>query len=509
PVRIEAERLEGLPYAEFYGGHAAVYRLLLPELLPDVPRVLYLDADTLVLDDLSPLWNLDLDRCLVAASTNPLYRHMERRLVERLGLPDRRAYFNSGVLLFDLELMRSEGADQELLAWATANRDLVSWPDQDVLNAVLWRRRLPLHPRWNAVPGLWALPSRDLPWPMDQVEAARRNPAIAHFVGPYKPWHYRCKHPYRSAYHAHLAQTAVVPRPRVGGSLRDRLLRPLPPLAQLTAENGTLEVRTELKHQIGRTTLGAEARLIYRQVRGRPTHPLTAVLDALDASTDNVTFIQIGSNDGDRDDPLRQFILAGQWSGLMVEPIPDLYERLSDNYRGRPGIQTVCAAIGDHDGTAEFFAIARSEDDADLPSWYDQIGSWSREHILKHAEYIPDLDQRIITMEVPCMTFESLCRQQGIGVIDLLHIDAEGYDLEVLREVDFDLHKPRLVLFEYKHLSESDLAATRKLLDSAGYDSVDINWDTLAIRRDATSPTWSRLARAWKYAERNAVAAGG
>ena len=505
PVPIEHAQLQQLPFAAAYGGYAACYRLLLAELLPDTARVLYLDADTVVLDDVQPLWELDLDDCCVAAATNPLYRHMEGRIVNELGLPDRRAYFNSGVLLFDLDLMRREGADRELVDWATAHRESVNWPDQDVLNAVLWRRRLPLHPRWNAVGGLWDLPDRDLPWPRDVVVEARLRPAIAHFLGPFKPWHYRCRHPYRDSYFSHLAQTGFPPRQQVGRTVRNRLLRPLPALTQWTFENGTQELRTELKHRVGRTGLGTDARRLYRNMRGRPMHPTSAVLDALDASVENVVFVQVGSKDGEHDDPLRSFILAGQWRGLMIEPVPYIFERLRNNYRGRAGVELVHAAVGPHDGTAPFYAVAQSDDA--LPTWYDQIGSWSREHILKHGEYIPGLEGRIVTLEVPCVTFESLCREKGIGRIDLIHIDAEGYDYEVLKTIDFDRHRPRVLLFEYKHLTQPDLAACRRVLDEAGYDTVDVAWDTLAIRREEISPAWSRLGRAWTYARRNAIAA--
>src|SRR5437764_12583648 len=104
---------------------------------------------------------------------------MEGRIVNELGLPDRRAYFNSGVLLFDLDLMRREGADRELVDWATAHRESVNWPDQDVINAFLWRRRLPLLPRWTALGGRLVLPYRVLPCTRSVLAEVRTRPTRA------------------------------------------------------------------------------------------------------------------------------------------------------------------------------------------------------------------------------------------------------------------------------------------------------------------------------------------
>lgn len=500
PTPIDPNRLSQLPFATGYGGYAACYRLLLSELLPSTSKVLYLDADIIVIDSVKPLWEIDMDGCSVCAVTNPLYRLMEQRIKTRLGLPDRRAYFNSGVLLFDLDGLRREGLDKELVEWAADHRDDVSWPDQDVLNAVLWRRRLPLHPRWNATSGLWDLPRRDLPWTAEEVEEARRNPAIAHFLGPFKPWHYRCTHPYRVAYRTHLAQTGLPPRPQEGRNLKNRFVRTLPALAQWTVDNGPAELKAEVKYQMLSTSVGREV-ATYRRLRRRRPDPIPLMLEALDATVRDVVFVQIGSNDGEHGDPLRPFILAGQWRGILVEPVPYLFERLRNNYRGRPGIGLVNVAIGLEDGTAEFFAIAQSDGNEELPEWYDQIGSFSREHILKHASYIPRLEERIVALDVPTLTFDTLFREQRIDRFDLLHIDAEGYDFELLKAFDLGRRRPKLLMFEWKHLSDEDLASCRELLNSAGYDTINVEWDTLAIRRDVIAKRASRLTRAWKVTQ--------
>jgi lipopolysaccharide biosynthesis glycosyltransferase len=210
-LRPPRERLAGLPTRGFTR-EATWYRVLLPELLPQVDRVLYLDADLIVLDSLAPLWELDLGDRYVAAVTNvlePVYAGRPREL----GI-EGRPYFNAGVLLMNLEEMRRAGCQRALIDYATANAERLFWRDQDALNVVLGGRRLELHPRWNCMNAFLALPNAADVLGAERLEEARRDPAIRHFEGPgdNKPWHLLCRWPGRELYRDHRRAT---PWPRV------------------------------------------------------------------------------------------------------------------------------------------------------------------------------------------------------------------------------------------------------------------------------------------------------
>src|SRR5688500_18132312 len=83
-------------------------RFLLPELLPDLERVLYLDADTLAVAPLEPLFALGLDGCPIGAVANVVDEGLWPH-VRGLGIDDPTQFFNSGVLLMDLAALRAEG----------------------------------------------------------------------------------------------------------------------------------------------------------------------------------------------------------------------------------------------------------------------------------------------------------------------------------------------------------------------------------------------------------------
>lgn len=209
---VDGSRLTGLPRMDRIP-HAMWYRTFLPEVVPDVDRVLYLDADTIVVDGLAELWHTDLEGNWLAAVTNVWEPWNENYPVHGLGLAHRDAYFNSGVVLMDLGRLRAEGVTERVLAHARA-RKFLPWGDQDSLNAVLAHRRLPLHPRWNCMNSVLAFPHAADVFGQAAVEEARARPGIRHFEGPSvnKPWHLLCELEGRQDYLRHRRRT---PWPRV------------------------------------------------------------------------------------------------------------------------------------------------------------------------------------------------------------------------------------------------------------------------------------------------------
>jgi lipopolysaccharide biosynthesis glycosyltransferase len=223
---VPDEWCEGIP-TEGFTGKATWYRIFVPEILADADRALFLDADTIVCDSLLPLWELEIAGDYVAAVTNVFPPWFQGR-PEALGLPGPRDYFNPGVLLMNLDLMRREGCSEALQSYARANAAELEWRDQDALNAVLAGKRHWLEPRWNCMNSVLLFHAAVEIFGAEAVEEARRNPAVRHFEGPAenKPWHYRCGREMRELYIEHRRHTPW-PRVRLEGSPRDRLLGPI------------------------------------------------------------------------------------------------------------------------------------------------------------------------------------------------------------------------------------------------------------------------------------------
>ncbi len=122
---------------------AALLKFYLPRLLPELDRVLYLDGDIIVRRDLSELGRIELGDCLAAAVRDLPQVFYEKRL-----LGEGKDYFNSGVMLLDLEKMRREGISEKLIEEKRAGAD-DKLMDQNVLNRVLAGRVLQLSFLYN------------------------------------------------------------------------------------------------------------------------------------------------------------------------------------------------------------------------------------------------------------------------------------------------------------------------------------------------------------------------
>jgi lipopolysaccharide biosynthesis glycosyltransferase len=208
---------DGLPVF----GHisaAAYLRLLMPDALPaDVGRVLYLDADTLALDDVARLWATDMAGAPLMAVPEQGQTLGSMRVpgLQDLGLRPAAPCLNSGVLLMDLDAWRREGLHQQVIEYLQRYRDEVRFWDQDGINAVLAGRWGTLDLRWN-----WRVDCGEpLPaglTPAGWRDLARREAGIVHFASSAKPWHYYTEHPARALYLEWLDRTAWAgwrPRP--------------------------------------------------------------------------------------------------------------------------------------------------------------------------------------------------------------------------------------------------------------------------------------------------------
>jgi lipopolysaccharide biosynthesis glycosyltransferase len=188
---------------------AALFRLRIAELLQDLNRVIYLDADTIVLSSLRDLWEEPLGDDPVGAVRDIGFPSFAGIVPWRaLELPPDAPYFNSGVLVISLDLWREK--DLGARALELGARHTFRLRDQCALNVAClssWRR---LPPRWNVQRGhFWP---DGPPWAVEGVDAmtaALERPAIMHFCSPRwnRPWLAECDHPYRDEWFAALAAT--------------------------------------------------------------------------------------------------------------------------------------------------------------------------------------------------------------------------------------------------------------------------------------------------------------
>lgn len=201
-----ADVLSSLPPAQLTSS-IVWYRLLLPGLLPDRDRVLSLDADTLVLHSLAPLFATDLEGNLLAAVAAPAAAYGPGH---DIGLGPAHQYFNAGVMVMDLGAMREQEIAARCMALGHERSAAFTYAEQDALNLVAHDSWLMLPPRWNALSYLWVEPKlAPRAYSALELATARHSPAVVHFEGGQiiKPWYFRCSHPLRGLYSQFRAET--------------------------------------------------------------------------------------------------------------------------------------------------------------------------------------------------------------------------------------------------------------------------------------------------------------
>ena len=204
--RVDAERLKGFPVSSH--PLEAYLRLLLPDLLPEYEKILYLDADLLVLDSLYKLWDFSLGDSAVGAALDSMtiFKGAGLEYFKAARLPQEHLYFNSGVLLLNLKVLREIKLLETVKEWTAEHSALMVNSDQDVLNVILAGNISYFHLRWNLQVPLIA-PIK-LGWQCTQEHTtAVAAPAIIHYVTDRKPWRKEFKLPYQNLYFKYLVQT--------------------------------------------------------------------------------------------------------------------------------------------------------------------------------------------------------------------------------------------------------------------------------------------------------------
>lgn len=187
PVMVKNEMFAQAPVTDRYPT-TIYYRLLAHKLLPeDLHKILYLDADVLCINDLTSLYNTDLDGYLYASAIHTGLTNTTEVINKiRLQNFDADGYYNSGVLLMNLDTIRRHVQPQDIFAYI--RKHVLLLPDQDVLNA-LYGKYI------KSVPDeLYNFDTRNGriyetisfgEWTLDWVV---KHTVILHYCGREKPW---------------------------------------------------------------------------------------------------------------------------------------------------------------------------------------------------------------------------------------------------------------------------------------------------------------------------------
>ena len=206
-IAIDEARLAALPVVRAHLTRSTFLRLLIPALMPDADRVIYMDCDMAVTGSLAPLGGMDLGDHPVAAVPDP---SPDARELAATGVP-RGRYVNAGLLVMNLPVWRREDVAGQCIALLSDPARPLRAEDQSAVNIACAGRILPLTPEFNVFtdPAAWTpatLPARLV---------------VAHYVVNQKPWRAHAK--MGGIWHVHADRIAAFMPPLRPVSLKSRL----------------------------------------------------------------------------------------------------------------------------------------------------------------------------------------------------------------------------------------------------------------------------------------------
>lgn len=164
------------------------YRMLATHVIDaDIDRVLYLDPDILIINPLTPLFDIVLGDCVFAAASHTDAVHPATAL-NNMRLNTNEVYFNTGVILMDMRRAKALIDLDEIFAFAMEHERKLLFPDQDIFNALYGERTLPVPDQ------VWNYDARKYPDNIIRtggeatLDWVMNNTAILHFCGRDKPW---------------------------------------------------------------------------------------------------------------------------------------------------------------------------------------------------------------------------------------------------------------------------------------------------------------------------------
>jgi len=210
----------------------------------------------------------------------------------------------------------------------------------------------------------------------------------------------------------------------------------------------------------------------------RPLQILDMAVECVHRRTDDFFFLQIGANDGVRHDPIRHLIYEHQLRGLLVEPLPDIYDALVKNYADAPQLIFENVAIAPEGGELKIY---RFSSDAPVHDDLHGLASTDKTRMEKFAQK-SGLSAHLEEVTVPCLGVAELFNKHKIDHVDLLQIDVEGFEYQIFRAILEAGILPTIVNLEFLHLSPADRIATQRLLVTHSYSYSYTGIDLLAMQ---------------------------
>ena len=213
---------------------------------------------------------------------------------------------------------------------------------------------------------------------------------------------------------------------------------------------------------------------------------ISDTLHKIGKEVSNASVVQIGACDGISYDDTRGFLDLYKWKGVFVEPIPELFEQLKENFKDRD-YKFVNAAITKESGKVIMLNVPEASiaNQHIRPCFKGMSSVWPPKNGLgSDDEYDTVIRERFAKkIEVTSLSLEDLFKDTSTTEFDIFIVDAEGCDYDIFMQLDLNKYKPKFIRLETCNLTDKEREVINEKLKAHGYmyeeDDSDQNVDAV------------------------------
>lgn len=201
------------------------------------------------------------------------------------------------------------------------------------------------------------------------------------------------------------------------------------------------------------------------------------IIDKISNKYKNLFFVIVGAMDGVKHDNLVPFLLKNKLNGLFIEPMPEIFENLKNNYKKYDGkVFFENCAISNKEGETTMFRVPVDKIGVEYPEWTDGCST-----LYPEKTVIKNFNLEKVTVE--SKNLETVLKKHEISNFDIIQIDAEGADFEIFESIDLNKYKPKFIAIEIMNLPPHEIEAIKNKLLANGY-KYEVLVDLLAVEEE-------------------------
>ena len=216
-----------------------------------------------------------------------------------------------------------------------------------------------------------------------------------------------------------------------------------------------------------------------RLIDANSTLNMSFILNLIFKKNNINSIIQIGANDGVRFDEIKKYLKSENIKSILVEPVKKYFEILKETYFANKNIIFENCAVTNKTGELDIYTV-KNEYLNNYDDHIKGISSFDKNHLIKHKVK----SGHITTEKVNGLTINALMKKNNFSKVDLIYIDAEGYDGNIVINFLENSNCNPIIIFEYIHINSKVFKIVLDKLSNYEYNFFKVQENLVCFKND-------------------------